>query len=115
MFVGLYENSPARVPDFFYHNKFFQVKWVREGLCWSRVPCFLKITGTFEANEMQRPTTAFDPVPYDFLHSHSNITQKSPPKICTYDENNNSRQNLLAFIVEKLYDRCIRTGNVSRK
>ena len=90
MFVGLYENKLTRVPHFFDHNKLFRAKWAREGLCWSEVLCFLKMAGTFEANEMQRPTAAFAPVSYDFLRSYSNITQKSILKICTYDENNNS-------------------------
>lgn len=35
--------------------------------------------------------------------------------MCTYDENNNGRQNSLAFVVKKLYDKYIRAGNVSRK
>lgn len=46
---------------------------------------------------------------------YSNIAQKQETKICTYDENINDRQNLLAFIAEKIYYKCIRAGNVSRK
>lgn len=51
----------------------------------------------------------------DICCLYSNIAQKQETKICTYDENNNERQNSLAFVVKKLYNRCIRTGNVSRK
>ena len=51
----------------------------------------------------------------DICCLYSNIAQKQETKRCTYDENNNERQNSLAFVVKKLYDRCIRTGNVSRK
>ena len=75
----------------------------------------MKMAGTFEANEMQRPTTEFSPVSYDFLRTYSDIAQKQEPKICTYDENNNERQNSLAFVVKKLYYRGTRAGNVSRK
>lgn len=45
----------------------------------------------------------------------SNIAQKQEGEICTYDENNNGRQNSLAFVVKKLYYRDTRAGNVSRK
>lgn len=45
----------------------------------------------------------------------SNIAQKQETKICTYDENINDRQNLLAFIAEKIYYKDTRAGNVSRK
>ena len=73
------------------------------------------MAGTFEINEMQRLTTEFSPVSDDFLCAYSNIAQKQETKICTYDENNNERQNSLAFVAKKLYYKYIRAGNVSRK
>ena len=51
----------------------------------------------------------------DICCLYSNIAQKQETKICTYDENNNERQNSLAFVVKKLYYKYTRTGNVSRK
>ena len=51
----------------------------------------------------------------DICCLYSNIAQKQETKICTYDENNNERQNSLAFVVKKLYYRGTRAGNVSRK
>lgn len=51
----------------------------------------------------------------DICCLYSNIAQKQETKICTYDENINDRQNLLAFIAEKIYYKDTRAGNVSRK
>lgn len=51
----------------------------------------------------------------DICCLYSNIAQKQETKICTYDENNNGRQNSLAFVVKKIYYKYIKTGNVSRK